>query len=242
MIDPLNDGISSVALVQHSGNDLMAVNAARVSLNAFSPGVITFDPYSLLADNDGLVVHPTPKDAKLLKYLLRQGHWSPFEHSHITLRAKVPLFVRSQIFRHTSFRFNEVSARYTEVSDQFYTPKEFRKQAESNRQASVVADDSLNQEFVHKLYEDSAQLALTTYQWLLRAGVAREQARAILPQSMYTEFLMTASLRSWLHFFDARIHEGAQHETQEVARAMKDLISTLFPSTLSAWDSLKETE
>lgn len=236
MNDPLGDGISSVQLVQSSGDDLMTVNAARVSLAAFSNGTTVRDEGS---DDEWKNV-PTDADAKLLKYLLKQGHWSPFEHCHVTLRVKVPLFVRSQIIRHKSASFNEVSGRYTEVKDEVFTPQLFRKQASSNRQASVEADDTLDQDTCFTIWGTAVMTALDAYCELLERGVTREQARGILPQAMYTEFLMTAPLRTWLHLFDQRIHEGAQYETQKVAEAMRDLIAPLFPVTFAAYASLKK--
>lgn len=147
---------------------------------------------------------------------------------------KVPLFVRSQIMRHKSLSFNEVSARYTETPNEFYIPAEFRAQAESNRQASVEGGH-LDQAYLRDEWELACNMAHDTYKNMLANGMSREQARGLLPQACYTRFYASGSLRSWLHFLEARDHPGAQFEAQQVARAITGLIEPLYPVTFAAW-------
>ncbi|MFC5846713.1 FAD-dependent thymidylate synthase [Deinococcus petrolearius] len=217
---PLGDGIGSVAHVDHMGDDKRAVDAARVSLAGDG------EPWR------------EQSDPRLLRYLLAHGHWSPFQHCTATLALKVPLFLRSQIMRHASFAFNEVSARYTEVADEMYAPVQFRAQAQDNRQASVDGSD-LPQLAAARLWAEGQRAAFEAYQGLLDLGVAREQARGVLPQAAYTRFYMTGSLRSWLHFLQARDHPGAQWEAQQVARAIAELLEPLFPVTFREWRTLE---
>lgn len=223
---PLGDGVGMVRLVQASGSDLMCVSAARVS----------YDHDGGWKANDEL----SEKDKKLIKYLLKEGHWSPFEHCHATVHLKIPLFLRSQFVRHRSFSFSEVSARYTEVRDEFYLPNEFRQQAKSNRQASDLAEQAPEwHRNAHNAIYDSVDLAINAYEYLLKTGVAREQARMVLPQAMYTSFFMSGSLRSWLHFLAARVDPAAQYESQQVASAMLKLVRQAYPETFAAWEELK---
>lgn len=222
-LDPLGDGLSAVQLIDHLGSDKRVVDSARVSLAG-----------------DGEAWREL-EDPRLIRYMLRHGHWSPFEHCTVTLMLKVPLFLRSQIMRHRSMAFNEVSARYTEVSEEFYTPREFRAQAPSNRQASVPDNGQLDHEFLREQWQIAAQAALHTYHLLLKEGVTREQARAVLPQAMYTRFYASGSLRSWLHFLEARDHPGAQWEAQQVAQAIAGILEPLYPVTFAQWRAVRGT-
>ena len=228
--DPLNDGISAVTYVSRSGDDLMAVNAARVSLAGY-------DDWTPEGDLPG-------RSKKLLRYLLRHGHWSPFDQPWLTLRIKAPIFVRTQVFRHSSLKFNEVSARYTEAKEAWYVPArgQYRQQAGSNRQASEASDGRIPHPHAEQLYAEACQLAYENYLHLLKLGVAREQARGVLPQSMYTEFIVSGTLRSWLHFLQARLHPGAQFETQQFAQAICEIVGEFFPETLAAFEEIEAEE
>jgi thymidylate synthase (FAD) len=207
------DGKGHVTLVHYSGNDLSAVNAARVSFGAQREKL-----------ND--------KDIKLLSYLAKHRHTSPFEHASISFRVKVPLFVARQWMRHRTQSFNEISRRYTSVDIDFFVPAKLRKQHKSNRQASEGVVDDPN---LIALYDAQLTRALATYEHLIAEGVCREQARAILPQAMYTEFIVTANLLNWLKFIELRDHEGAQAEIIEAARAVRSILETLYPHTTKAW-------
>ncbi|WP_255807584.1 FAD-dependent thymidylate synthase [Deinococcus sp. KNUC1210] len=133
---------------------------------------------------------------------------------------------------------NEVSGRYVEVQERLYTPQSFRRQAPSNRQASVQDDGSLDQAAAAAAWESAWQASYGAYQQLLSLGVTREQARGVLPQAMYTESYYTFNVRSLLHFVGLRDHAGAQYETQQYARAMRQLAEPLFPVTFAAWEAL----
>ena len=207
------DGRGHVTLVHHSGDDLSAVNAARVSFGAHRTEI-------------------DDKDLKLLAYLAKERHTSPFEHCSVTLRVKVPLFVARQWMRHRTQSYNEISRRYTSVDVEFFVPAKLRKQHKSNRQASegVIEDENLLAE-----YQYSIQRAMRSYETLIAEGVCREQARAVLPQAMYTEFYATANLLNWLKFIELRDHEGAQQEIVEAAQGVRSILEVLYPHTTQAW-------
>lgn len=224
-LDPLQDGISAVELIQHVGSDLMVVAAARVSTGATVPAEMG------------------EREVKLLKYLLKHHHGSPFEHSLITFRVVAPVFVDRQMVKHRAgVSKNEASGRYRELTEEFYVPSKWRQQAESNRQASVDA------EHVSAWWHDENEASLrrayvtawTAYQDLLGRGVAREQARMVLPLGLYVESFFTFNLRSLFHFLALRDHPGAQHETQLYARALAELARPLFPVSFAAWDELQK--
>ncbi|ADV68687.1 FAD-dependent thymidylate synthase [Deinococcus maricopensis] len=220
---PLGDGIGSVALVQHIGDDKMIVNAARVSFGG---------------DNTKPL---DARDEKLLRYLLREHHGSPFEHNLITFKVVCPIFVDRQMVRHrVGVSKNEISGRYVEMQERGYQPTEFRKQAPSNRQASVEDDGTLDQGKAAQVWADAWRNAFGAYQDLLTLGVTREQARGVLPQALYTESYYTFNVRSLLHFLELRDHNGAQYETRLYARAMAELAEPLFPVTFSAWRELQK--
>ncbi len=219
---PLEDSIGSVALVQQIGDDKSIVNAARVSFGGDNS--LPFDE----------------RDAKLIKYLLRHHHGSPFEHNSLTFKVVAPIFVVRQWQRHrVGVSYNEISARYVEVLERFYTPLEFREQAKNNRQASVQANESFNQDAARALYESAWKASFGAYHHLLELGVAKEQARGVLPVTQYTEFYFTCNLRALFHFLGLRDHAGAQWEIQQYARALAQLAEPLFPSAFEAWRELQ---
>lgn len=192
--------------MNHMGNALTVVNAARVSFASQS---------IVLSD----------KDKKLIKYLAVHKHLSPFEHLTLTVKVTVPLYIRSQIMRHRTFAYNEISRRYTNKNMNFYLPKELRKQHESNRQASssALTDQSLLDEI--DLHQDRC---LVLYEKLIAAGVCKEQARGVLSQDLLTEFYMTGNLRNWAHFISLRKHEGAQAEIQEISKMIEVILVEKF--------------
>lgn len=222
---PLGDDIGSVALIQHVGSDKMIVNAARVSFGG---------------DNEQEL---DAKDEKLIKYLLKHNHGSPFEHNLITFKIVCPLFVDRQLVRHrVGTSKNEISGRYVEMEERLYIPREFRRQAENNRQASISDDGTLEQDKAAAIWRESWEQAYKAYQRLLELGVAREQARAVLPLGLYTESYYTFNLRSLMHFLGLRLHEGAQYETQLYAKAMQTLAEPLFPVSFAALRELNNAE
>ncbi len=220
---PLSDGVGSVSLVQHVGDDKMVVNAARVSFGG---------------DNQAAL---SARDEKLIGYLLRERHGSPFEHNLITFKVVCPIFVDRQMVRHrVGVSKNEISGRYVEMTERVYQPASFRKQAPSNRQASVADDGTLDQEAATGVWAEAWRQSYGAYQQLLALGVTREQARGVLPQALYTESYYTFNLRSLLHFLSLRDHDGAQYETRLYAQAMGELSRPLFPVTFAAWHKLNE--
>lgn len=136
--------------------------------------------------------------------------------------------------RHRTFSFNEVSRRYTSKNLEFFIPSELRQQAEKNLQCSTdeSVEDALQ---ARQLYMGAVASALTSYNQLLEAGVCREQARGILPQTLYTEFYMSGNLLNWMKFLRLRLHPHAQPEAQAVAAAVKDMLCADFPFTMSVF-------
>lgn len=220
------DDIGSIELVQHMGEDITVVNSARVSFGV---------------QKDEL----DDKDKKLINYLIKHKHTSTLEHNIATFRIKVPLFVRSQHHRHRTWSYNEISRRYTDEDLTFYIPESYRTQHQSNRQASNVKDKINPLMDVYPLYLDSrtcdeavlhhVNLSLNLYNDMLSKGIAREQARMILPQNLYTEYYATANLNNILKFIDLRTHEGAQWEIQKLAECMLNIIEELWPVTVSSF-------
>jgi len=223
------DNIGKVELVQAVGNDLSVVNAARVSFGVEKKEL-------------------DEKDKKLINYLVKHKHTSTLEHCFLTFKFVVPLFVRSQHHRHRTWSYNEISRRYTDVDIQFYEPKSFRTQHESNRQASN--EDGINPDLRDysgsSLVPSSPRPADEAIRWhhkscldlfntLLEKGVCREQARGVLPQNLYTTYIGSTSLLNALKFIGLRDHEGAQFEIQQVAKAMLELIEPHYPHTIAAY-------
>ena len=220
-VELYGDEIGKVDYVAHMGDDRTVVNSARVSFGKE-------------------VENMSKRDEKLISYLIQHRHTSTLEHCSITFRFKVPLFIRSQHHRHRTWSYNEISRRYTDFNLEFYEPKLFRQQSESNRQAST---DCLFDPYLEgvlglasKVTKDHNESSIYLYNSLLDAGVCREQARGVLPQNLYTEYYGTVNLNNLLKFVDLRIHEGAQWEIQQVAKACKDIARDLFPITVKAFE------
>ena len=219
-VDLYGDEIGNVTLIDAMGDDLRAVQSARVSF--------------LRDELDRS--EPNERDTRLIRFLLREGHTSPFEHSVITFRVTVPLFVRAQIMRHRTFSYNEVSRRYTSEKLEILIPQELRTQSESNLQCSDgVMPLSEGGELMDRMRAHMRE-SLNLYGHLISHGVTREQARAVLPQSMYTTFWMTGNLHNFIKFLRLRLDEHTQAETRAVAEGMRELLSALFPVTFEALD------
>lgn len=219
-MDLYDDAIGELDLIDYMGDDTRAAHAARVSF---------LRDEDLLTGSDEI----TDKDKKLISFLLRERHTSPFEHSVITFRMKVPLYVRAQVMRHRTFSYNEASRRYTSECIEFHIPKVLRQQATKNLQCSIDEPVKLNDKMVNAM-RDQVDAAYRTYQMMLDCGVAREQARAVLPQNMYTTFYMTGSLHNYIHFLRLRLDPHAQPEIQELAQGMRSILSEIFPYTMEA--------
>jgi thymidylate synthase (FAD) len=176
-------------------------------------------------------------DKKLMRYLADHEHMTPFEHQSATFLVEVPLFIRSQVMRHRTFAYNEISRRYTDENLEFWIPSTFRKQAEINRQASGGALE--NQEPAMLTHHHNAARCLDEYKHMLSMGLSREQARALLPQSLLTKFYMTGNLRNWAHFVKLRKDAHAQKEVQVVANRISEELYKLWPT---AWGVLMNEE
>lgn len=173
-----------------------------------------------------------PDYAKLLKYCLDHGHFSVFEHAHMTLEIATSRMISAQILRHRSFTFSEFSQRYAEPMD--YVPVKARRQAEKNRQSSV---DDLEDTVKHRW--DNTQkmmwaLAESTYHEAIAQGIAKECARAILPMNTATRLYMTGSVRSWIHYIQLRTQEDTQWEHREIAMACKKIFIEQLPTVSEA--------
>lgn len=207
----------TVDFIDKMGNDLTIVNAARVSFGG---------------SKDEL----DEKDRKLVKYLADHEHMSPFEHCTMTVKIECPLFIRSQIHRHRTFSYNEISRRYTSKNLRFYCPPsdDIRTQAQKNRQASADAMTPQMSASMMVAIQRIHKTCFDTYKHLIEQGVCREQARGILPQNLMTEFYMTGNLRNWIHFIHLRTHEGAQKEAQYIAKQCLELLRKHFPVATDA--------
>lgn len=216
-------------LIDVMGDDLRVVNAARVSFDKESSWVDIGEDEGILGD----------KDQKLLNYLAKHGHWTPFSHVIITMRETVPIFVARQRFKHmVGFTYNEVSRRYVDTPPEFFTPDSWRKTAENKKQGS--SDDVLKNEdeiWANKYLNYVYDAALSSYRELLKIGVAPEQARMVLPQSMYTSYYCTGSLAAWARAYKLRIDPHAQKEIQDLAHQWGDIIGSI-PELKYSWEAL----
>jgi thymidylate synthase (FAD) len=170
----------------------------------------------------------TSTNEKLLHYLIKNNHWSPFEMVSICLEIETTRDIARQILRHRSFSFQEFSQRYAVAES--YEVRDARMQDTKNRQNSIQTEDSeLGKEW-EKKQNDLAISAFDTYQWALSKGIAKEQARSVLPEGMTkTRMYMNGTLRSWIHYIRLRSGNGTQKEHQLVALACADAVSPIFP-------------
>lgn len=214
--------------VDHMGDDLMVANAARVSFNKESN-------YEVEGDTNGdewRFVLPAG-DAKLLKYLADHNHWTPFAHPQITLRVKAPIFVRTQLFKHkVGFTENEVSRRYVDDEPEFFVPV-FRQRPENGMKQGSRDEFPANLEYCEAILLSAHAIALKAYKMLLAENVAPEQARMVLPQSMYTEWYWTGSLAAFARMCKQRLDPHAQAETRELATKIAAIIEPIFPISWS---------
>lgn len=238
--------------IEHMGSDLAVVNAARVSFDKESEWEINFK-----AEKEGylptLHLELSEKDKKLIQYLTKHNHWTPFSHCQITMREKVPIFVARQRFKHmVGFTYNEVSRRYVDDEPEFFTPKEWRGKPVNAKQGS--SDEIITQierphlwglygesakvvprkEDIQTAYERVVRLSEHLYKDMVKSGIAPEQARMVLPQSMYTEYFCTGSLAAWARAYKLRSDEHAQKEIQDLAVMWDQILRPLFPVSWSA--------
>jgi thymidylate synthase (FAD) len=167
-------------------------------------------------------------NAKLIQYLIKHQHWSPFEMVSVCMEIRTTRDIARQILRHRSFSFQEFSQRYAVAND--FTYREARLQDHKNRQSSLeTTDDALHAEWLEK-QQCILDATKETYQWALDHGIAKEQARAVLPEGMTTSVLyMNGTLRSWIHYIQLRTHVDTQKEHRNIAESCRDQLAILFP-------------
>lgn len=206
----------TVKLIDHMGSDLSVVNAARVSFNKHHESL-------------------TDGDYKLVRYLAEHNHWTPFAHTSVTLHFKVPLFVARQLHKHqVGFVVNEVSRRYVDEAPEFYIPEVWRKRDKDVKQGSK-RESVDNPDEVRRAYQHYTDRAYSLYTDMLVEGVCPEQARMVLPLSMFTEFWMTGSVAAWARMYNQRKHSDTQYETQVAVAGVRDNTKPLFPIS---WEAL----
>jgi thymidylate synthase (FAD) len=203
-----------VRLVDAMGDDNAVVSAARVSYGTGSKG--------------------EEKDKKLISFLLRHDHMTPFEHATFKFHVSCPIFVMRQWIRHRTSSYNEISARYTEMKEEFYMPETWRAPDLKNKQGSQAAP-TVDQDKCRKLLDESVRQAFTNYQELIKAGAARELARMVLPVNLYTQFYWTINARNLMHFINLRADANAQWEIQRYAEALAEFFQKRMPWTWEAF-------
>lgn len=212
-----------VNYIQHCGDDLSVANAARVSFHKESELEWCHDGDFQLAE----------KDVKLINYLAKHKHFSPFNHSFITLRVKAPIFVARQLVKHKFMPWNEVSRRYVDDEPEFYFPEHWRKKTSNVKQGS--SDEHVTVWEITKYLKEDCEHAYLRYRNLIDTiGVCPEQARMILPQNMMTEWWWSGTLGAFCDMLRLRLDSHTQKETQEVAKQVRHIIEPLFPVSVKA--------
>ena len=220
-----------VTLIDHMGSDLSVVNAARVSFDKESDWEEHTEE-----DGDITVYHYvlSDKDAKLIRYLAKHNHWTPFGHCFASFRIKAPIFVARQLGKHqVGLVWNEVSRRYVDSDPEFYVPSEWRGRADNVKQGS--SDKAVD---TGDLYANAIDVVEDAYLNLLSRGVCPEQARMVLPQSMLTEWVWSGSLAAFARVCKLRLDPHTQKETRDIAEMIDAEMRRLFPVS---WEALMET-
>lgn len=214
-----------VDLIQNSGDDLLVVNAARVSFAKTSKEL-------------------NGNDEKLIAYLAEHNHWTPFSHCTTTFRIKAPIFVARQFFKHkVGLTENEISRRYVDALPEFYWPDKWRKKTENKKQGSSNEEVDVSVHWrslkewntvdteptLKQFMEQSVYQCLGAYEQALKAGICPEQARMILPQNMYTEWFWTGSLAAFARICMLRTSSDAQLETRFIAQDIWNIMEELYP-------------
>ena len=215
-----------VTHINHMGNDLTVANAARVS----------FGKTSQMEDDPWGPPKLKAKDDKLIRYLAKHKHISPFGHCFASFHIKAPIFVARQLVKHKFLRWNEISRRYVKDEPEFYTPK-LRAAAKDKKQGSgdpLILSIQQDEVIRHAHIE-----AVKQYRYLLQTGVCEEQARVVLPQSTMTEWYWSGSLDAFADMCNLRCKPDTQAETREVARQIDHKMIELFPVS---WDALTEND
>ena len=235
-----------VTLIDCMGSDLSVVNAARVSFGKksewvweeFDGKVIYKDSYARLSD----------RDTKLIRYLAKHKHLSPFGHAFASFHVKAPIFVARQLVKHKFLRWNEISRRYVDEEPEFYVPDVWRGRSADKKQGSdgVVDLEAINswgdpyegrfcEATLGEIVYEEAQEISYSYDLLIKAGVAPEQARMVLPQSTMTEWYWSGSLDAFAAMCKLRCANDTQYESRIVADAISEQMEQLFPVS---WEAL----
>jgi len=206
-----------IVLVGFMGDDLSVVQGARISNGAALP------------DWRGA------PDEKLINFLAKNGHMSPFEHAVFKFYVKCPIFVAREWQRHRTFSYNEMSGRYKELPEEYYVPEVARIPDPVNKQSSTaVLPDDLKSRLLREQVEAHSSRSFGLYHELIESGIARELARLVLPVNTYTEFIVTGNFRNWMHFLDLRDDEGAQAEIRIYAHAIAKILKEKMPISYNA--------
>jgi len=212
--------VSKVNLIDHMGDDTTVVNAARVSFDKNIDDVMSF------------------KDEKLIKYLAEHGHWSPFSHVFATFKIKASIFVARQLQKHqVGLAWNEVSRRYVDNEPDFWYPLLWREKSKDKKQGSTPHEVHGNEWFDRK-YREVIKISTEVYKDMIKGGVCPEQARAVLPQSMYTSWYWSGSLYAFARVCNLRLQDDAQAETRFIAQSIDYYMRNLYPVS---WKSLVKT-
>ncbi len=206
-------------LLNYFGNDLMVVNAARVSYGKFKDSL-------------------DEKDGKLIKYLVEHKHIAPFRHPQLQFRISCPIFVERQLFKHqVGLSANSISGRYVDFSDKYYYFNKLRIQSKSSKQGSY---GELDRPDLLTRIRNHIELSSELYKELCDSGVAKEQSRAILPLCLETQFIWTGSLLAYIHFWNLRLKPDTQEETRIIANEMLNLVKNIegnpFKYTIEAFN------
>jgi len=218
-IDVLNGGF--VRLVDHMGSDLSIVRSARVS----------YDADWREGEDEG-------KDAKLIGYLMKNKHTSPFECVSFTFEVKAPIFVFRQWHRHRTWAYNEISARYTELDEGFYVPEldQITTQSASNKQMRTTEQHPMAAILANSMRVCN-DASFAVYRKMIAEGCPRELARSVLPVAAYSRMFASVNLHNLFHFLRLRLHEHAQYEIRVYAEAMLKLIEPIVPVATAAFRS-----
>jgi thymidylate synthase (FAD) len=216
-LDVLDHGY--IKLVDYLGTDQSITDAARVSYNSAG-------------------VQDKEKNAKLINYLMKHRHTSPFEQCILTFECKMPIFVAREWVRHRTARLNEMSGRYTQIPYEVYTPSEDRikGQGKTNKQGSEGEVSQEAKETLLYLHEENVKKVYADYEAILESGIAKEVARIDLPLSIYTKWIWQCDLHNLLHFLKLRMDANAQWEIRQYAHTMAKVVAAAYPAAWAAFD------
>ena len=217
-------GKGFVRLDGYLADDLSVVNSARVSFGRHSDAL-------------------EDADTGLIKFLMRERHGTPFEHNAFRFHIKCPIFVAREWFRHRIGSFNEFSARYSEVPNEFFVPEPEEIRTQVGKPGAYRFESMSDTDAMHavKLIETVNALAYGSYEAMIESGVAKELARVVLPVGMYTQFYWTVNARSLMNFLSLRTHDTAQYDIRKYANAVHQLAAPVMPVTFAAWEENSRT-